>query len=328
MALNGRNKTIIGFDRIEIKPENILSMAVYQEGTEALSISAPYEKKTAYHGKSYKLEGLTKEYADDLLTGRAYLEFKIKALNFNDPTLNNRIYKRDEVLNALNDPTVIRGLDNGGIPAEVEHPYQELKPGSMDTPSANGGMSPDARMALMNKLNRLCHIDYRNSPHFLCGFEIDGDELILTIKTSINNKQIVNDILNGRMPTFSIRTIAKFMPNTAGYMEAHQLKFITTDYVWNPAVVDSRAREDVKLKFNYKPEIIDLKLLSQKTGTEADESTVEYLKSLIPEGYDLGIVPDLGVESLNYMTLVPKETVKPVSFKESYSKSRRSIFGI
>lgn len=321
------DKMIIGFDRIEIKPENILSMAVYQEGTEALSITAPYEKKTSYHGKSYKLEGLTREYADDLLSGRAYLEFKIKALNFNEPTLNNRIYKRDEVLNSLNDPTVIRGLDNGGIPAEVEHPYQELKPGSMEN-GQGGQMSPEARMALMNKLNRLCHIDYRNSPHFLCGFEIEGDELILTIKTSINNKQIINDILNGRMPTFSIRTIAKFMPNTAGYMEAHQLKFITTDYVWNPAVVDSRAREDVKLKFSYKPEIIDLKLLSQKTGTEADESTVEYLKSLIPEGYDLGVLPELGAESLNYMTLIPKGNTKQKSFKESYGSYRKSIFGI
>lgn len=321
------NKTIIGFDRVQISADNILSMSVMQEGTEALSIDAPFQQRTSYHGNNYKLDGLTKEYADDLLSGRAYLEFKIKALNFKTPTLNNRLYGREEILKSLNNPTIIRGLDNGGIPAEVEHPYAPMSVASLEQP-VNGQMSPEARVALMNKLNRLCQIDYKSSPHFVCGFEVDGDDLILIIKTSINNKQIVNDILNGRCPTFSIRTIAKFMPNVNGFLEANNLKFITTDYVWNPAVVDSRAKEDVKLKFNYKPEIIDLKLMHQKTGTESDEETVRYLESLVPEGYDLGIMPELGAESFNYMTLVPKRSTKQRSFNESYGAFKKSIFGI
>lgn len=322
----------IGFDRIRISPENITDIKVMSDGTETLSITNPTQQLESYTGNQYYLKGLTSEMREDLLKGHAFLEFRIKAVDMTKPTGNNRLYTKKEMLQALNDPTVIRGFNNGGIPAEVEHPYSPIDLASVPDnpkPIEAGGM-PSAReqAANMNKLNRLLYIDSRTSPHFVYGFEMDGDILYLKIRTSINNKQIVNDILAGRLPTFSIRTIARFIPNEQGQSEAHNLKFITTDYVWNPAVHDSRASENVKLVYNDKAEIVDLKLLA-RTGTESDEEILNYFNKLIPDGYNLGILPELGTESLSHMVLIPKnqQRTKTKSFEDSIKDSFGRCFG-
>lgn len=198
---------------------------------------------------------------------------------------------------------------------EVEHP--RLKPMSND-PRKNIEIN-------MDNMTRLCRIEKDNASHAITGFKVVGQCVYFKIKTSLRNRTIVQDILNGRIPCFSIRTTCEFMYEN-GINVAKHIKFITIDYVANPANVTSYALPDFRaLSATDSSKVIDFQVLP-RTGTESED--IE--KSMgVPKGYKLAIPSIEGVENtLGCMILQP---INKKSHKKEYSFSdtmRKANFGI
>lgn len=63
----------------------------------------------------YMIQGLNADMAKELLYGSTYLEFWILAMDCSKPTLNNRMYPLAAMVEALNEPGVIRQMNWGGL---------------------------------------------------------------------------------------------------------------------------------------------------------------------------------------------------------------------
>lgn len=262
----------------------------------------------------YMINGLNADMAKELLYGSTYLEFWILAMECGKPTLNNRMYPLEPFVDALNEAGVVRRANWGGIGGEVEHP--RLKPMSND-PRKNIEIN-------MDNMTRLCRIEKDNVSHYITGFKVVGQNVYFKIKTSLRNRTIVQDILNGRIPCFSIRTTCEFQYEN-GVNVAKRIKFITIDYVANPANITSYALPDFRaLSAVDSSKVIDFQVLP-RTGTESED--VERSMG-VPKGYKLAIPSIEGVENvLGCMLLQPinKSKKKEYSFEDTMKKAN---FGI
>ena len=95
--------------------------------------------------------------------------------------------------------------------------------------------STDDNLNKYNSFLRVEHVESSNSVHSIIGFRQDENKTYFTIKTSTSNLTIVNNLLNGILPAFSIRTRAMFKPGPGGCEEATTIKIISIDYVRNPS---------------------------------------------------------------------------------------------
>lgn len=174
----------------------------------------------------------------------------------------------------------------------------------------------------MDNMKRLVTIDKDRTTHTITGFCVQGDRVYLKIKTSLSDRTIVQDMLNGMIPCFSIRTTCEFMHEN-GFDVAKRIKFVTIDYVRNPANVTSYALPDMKYTSAIDSKIIDFKLLP-RTGTESEEVSMESFLGL-QDGERLATTAFEGVYEIIETKEIKRKT-QSTSFEKSKARLRVDIF--
>lgn len=210
---------IYGYDAIETKPIkydtklDIIGLESYSNS------NVPTNSSVA---TQYFIQGLSEDIVHKLKSGIYYIIFEIEAIDHTKPTANGRLYPKDKFYEALCDYSFQNKLRLGAVPGENEHPLLTMN-------------STDDNLNKYNSFLRVEHVDGDNSPHGIIGFRQDENKTYFTIKTSLTNLTIVNNLLNGILPAFSIRTRAMFKPGPGGCEEATTIKIIAIDYVRNPS---------------------------------------------------------------------------------------------
>ena len=265
----------------------------------------------SFVAQEYFLRGLSIEDARKLRDGESYLVFDVIAMDCSRPTANGRRYPLDVFVEALKDPAVVRMINHGGIPGESEHPVLAIPENEANV-----------QAAVRTNMQRITRIDPKNKTHYMIGWHTEGNNMIFTIKTSLDNRQIVNDLLNGHAPTFSIRTTGQFEPEN-DHVVAKALKFITIDYVMNPANETSKALPDMIIK-NISPEIEARKIQMMSTLEPTGTESFEAFANLIPDGAELYFDPTLGMEDI-MQSIVIKKKSKPFDLKSHIKNLNRSF---
>ncbi len=124
---------------------------------------------------------------------------------------------------------------------------------------------------IQNNLQKLTYVDPTKATHYIVGYRCYSDKTVFRIRTSVKNTTIVEDILTGRLPAFSIRTHGLFLPDPAfgGCYKATNLVFVTIDYVRNQADVKAIADLEVTKVDVVSGEKVKLEIDS-RIGTESD----------------------------------------------------------
>lgn len=265
----------------------------------------------SFVAQEYFLRGLSIEDARKLREGETYLVFDVVAMDCSRPTANGRRYPLEVFVESLKDPAVVREMNHGGIAGESEHP-------ELVVPENEANM----QAAVRANMQRICRKDPKNKTHYIIGWHTEGTNMIFTIKTSLDNRQIVNDLLNGHAPTFSIRTTGQFEPEN-DHVVAKALKFITIDYVMNPANETSKARPDMIIK-HISPEVEEKKIQMMSSLEPTGTESFEEFSNLIPEGAELYFDPRLGMEDI-MQSIVIKKKEKPFDLKSHIKNLNKSF---
>lgn len=178
---------------------------------------------------------------------------------------------------------------------------------------------PNSQKNIYNNLARVNRIEPNNVSHYVVGYKCTPEKSYLKIRTNPDNPIIINSIIAGRRPGFSIRTKGDFQPGENGTMVASGLEFITIDYVSNPANVTSVAIPEMKAVNPLEGKEVELELLP-KTGTESFASNLKPGEKLM---YDPNLT---GMESLANMYIVtPVEEDKTLDFNKSFELALHSF---
>lgn len=133
--------------------------------------------------------------------------------------------------------------------------------------------SNDDNLNKYNSFLRVEHVESSNAVHSIIGFRQDETKTYFTIKTSTSNLTIINNLLNGVLPAFSIRTRAMFKPGPGGCEEATSIKIISIDYVRNPSNAGSTligSKVNIIDPINFKA--IEMPIISTTGFIPANES--------------------------------------------------------
>lgn len=283
---------------------SIKGIGSIQDGTESFVPNAPLSETVNgnpndFVGTQYFLDNLTRDQAQALLHGSAYLEFWIECMDHSKPTENRRMYPLDIFVNAVNDPYNVRQMNGGGIGGEEEHPYI---PPITDPPGSKEAIEKQAAM-----LKRLGTIDKTKIALYITGFKVEGTRTFVRIKTSLKNRCIVQDLLNGCVPAISIRTLCQFRHEN-GIDVAQSIKFVTVDYVRNPANTTSTSLPNINYVDNVNREVVQLNLA--KTGTESHDIF----------GMETIEIPTNGNGTWFMVPESTKTMTKPTGFKKKVNK--------
>lgn len=214
---------------------------------------------------SYFLKGTTAEIRDQLLAGKAYLEFWIEAIDHTTPTANRKLYPADVFQKGLETNAVQNMFANGGIPGEGEHPKIKMYSDNMNS-----------EQSVFNNMSRIARIESNDATHYIIAYKCTPQKTYFKIRTSLKNLAIVKDILAGRRPCFSIRCVGDFCPREDGIVVATRLQLVTIDYVANPANATSYAEPTMKYIDTIDQTPVELQLL-QRTGTESEEMVLNWI---------------------------------------------------
>ena len=181
--------------------------------------------------------------------------------------------------------------------------------------------NPNSQRNIYNNLARVNYIDPNNVSHFVTAYKCTPEKTYFKIRTNPNNPIIVNNILAGRRPGFSIRTRGDFETRQDGVIVATGLEVITIDYVACPANATSIAMPEMKAINPGEAKEVELQLLP-KTGTESIG-----FESILNEGdtliYDESA---LGMESIANMRIIRKtEETKEETFDKLFFTEMRSF---
>lgn len=256
-------------------------------------------------GQEYFMSGLTADMVKKLKEGTAYLKFWIVAIEHTIPTANKKLYPAAPFQKGLESPSFQRQLQLGGVAGEAEHPM--IKMYSED---------PNAQLNIYNNLARVCRIEPSNRSHFVTAYKCTPEKTYFEIKTNPDNPIIVNDILAGKKPAFSIRTRGDFETREDGITVATSLEVIGIDYVGNPANATSVAFPTFKAFDGLTgKEELEMNLLP-KTGTESVG-----MENVIPEGAKVYYDPNLsGLDAIANLIIVKDEPKKTkVGFESAFS---------
>ena len=303
------NFSILSFDNIM---PNVKQTAKFAIRSAVATEDIGTESGESFVAQEYFLKGLSVEDARKLRDGETYLVFDVIAMDCSKPTANGRRYPMDVFISAMKDEEVVRKMNHGGFPGEGEHPELVVPENEAN-----------AQAAIRANMQRIVRIDPKNKTHYIIGWHTEGDNMIFTIKTSLDNRQIVNDLLNGHAPTFSIRTTGQFEPEN-DHVVAKALKFITIDYVMNPANATSKAKPDMIIK-HISPEVKEQKIQMMTTLAPTGTESFEGFESLIPEDSELFFDSSLGMEDIMQNIVIKKKEPKPFDLREHLKKLNKSF---
>ena len=180
--------------------------------------------------------------------------------------------------------------------------------------------NPNSQRNIYNNLARVNYIDPKNVSHYITAYKCTPEKTYFKIRTNPDNPIIVNNILAGRRPGFSIRTRGDFEDQN-GVIVATGLEVITIDYVANPANATSVAIPEMKAITPGDAKEVELQLLP-KTGTESIG-----MESILGEGgrliYDEN---SYGMESIANMRIIrPVDETKEQGFDRVFAKEMLSF---
>lgn len=302
------NFSILSFDNIM---PNVKQTAKFAIRSAVATEDIGTESGESFVAQEYFLKGLSVEDARKLRDGETYLVFDVIAMDCTKPTANGRRYPLDVFVSAMKDEEVVRKMNHGGFPGEGEHPELKVPENEANT-----------QATIRENMQRIVRIDPKNKTHYIIGWHTEGDNMIFTIKTSLDNRQIVNDLLNGHAPTFSIRTTGQFEPEN-DHVVAKALKFITIDYVMNPANASSKAKPDMIIK-HISPEVKEQKIQMMTTLAPTGTESFEGFESLIPKDSELFFDSTLGMEDI-MQNIVIKKKAKTFDLKNHIRNLNKSF---
>lgn len=171
----------------------------------------------------YYFKDMSAQDIEDLLQGRAYLEFWLPIVNHTKPSGNNTLYTVEDVQNGMKG-YFENTMQTGGVPGELDHP--KIKLYSDDQKSV---------MNFQNNMDKIQTIDQDRVVWFVIGYKLVNNISYFKFRTSITNRRVVQNMLNGKAPSGSIRVTGKFTvdPST-GVRRGSGVSFRTIDYVENP----------------------------------------------------------------------------------------------
>ncbi len=207
--------------------------------------------------KHFFLDKITPDQWRALKNGDAFLEFWQEAIDHSKPTLNRRLYPLEVFLQGM-ESHFNKMLTTGGVPSELEHPLIQVT-------------SDNDEKSKFNLITRLTNYDRKRETHTIIGHKVINTKSYFKIRTSTINKEIIHDILEGKTPAFSIRTVGDFSkPNAEGISVAQKICVVGMDYVRNPANAEACVKSGDILNYvnPITSEKLDLRLL-EKTGTES-----------------------------------------------------------
>lgn len=236
--------------------------------------------ESAVHTASKKLAALTPEEVKALKTGESYLTLDVELIDSSCPTYNNFWYKEAAMDESFEHELLKRKLNNGGMPCEANHPIDR------------------------SDLVRFEYVDMNNITHYITKIWKTGQKYYCTIVTkAMNDNPIVLDILQGRVPAFSIRGLIH------GHREGDTLvvdkyQFVSLDYVSVQANLGSSSILDMKctdLLGNEKA--VAYKPIGQELAKAAGESGRAFFNEVGGTVYEIKLA---GGES-GYVVTVPTE---------------------
>ena len=156
---------------------------------------------------------LTEDLGKKLEHGAAFIEFIVEIITLDDnvPTRNNVIYPLSEMKIAVERERLRQMLNTGVFLSELEHP---------DDPE---------------DLLRWTKVDRKNVHSRFTNIWFEGNKLMGKVRTVPGNGNLMaKAILNGELPSFSIRVIGKPTKREDGVIVLHDIHLIAVDWVTYP----------------------------------------------------------------------------------------------
>lgn len=170
---------------------------------------------------------LSKDVIYELLHGSAYAEFWVELLD-DIPTINGNLYSPEIQDKAFSNPRTVEKI-RGGIPGEGEHPVI----------AKTGNKEVD----LENYFTRMTNIDEKRVTHYIVDIRKNAKgKWEQLIRTSLERRSIVKNMLIGIKPKFSIRA-ATSSQQEGNVCRITNMSYITSDYVYTPSNRTSIAEE-------------------------------------------------------------------------------------
>jgi len=293
--------SIISMDPILINTKDVLGVKVNSMFEAGLENINPQQNGSEFVATEYFLKGLTPEYADQLLAGKACLVFEIVAMDHSIRTINKRRYPQDLFIKSLQAEDVQRRLNLGGQDGEADHP-DIIMPDN----------KAEAQVTVMKNMQRMGKIEQSNTTHSIIGYRTEGTKTIMKIKTSTDNLSIVRNLINGKPPAFSIRTICKFEPEGDGVV-ASAIKFICIDYVRDPANIQALASPNITMRPSctidklIKLEMVKSTNLDKEYACESTDNDFNHLiKEILSDKEEIFVESVNGATRLFVMNKQPK----------------------
>lgn len=257
--------------------------------------------------KTFALSNHSAEDLKALLNGEAFLEFWFLGINHNVPTTNRKMYPEDIFVRGMQ-VGFMNMLNNGGVPGEMEHPLIQMT-------------SDNPELCKFNIQMRLTNFDRDKESHTIIGHKIVDGCSWFKIRTSTKNPIIVRDIIEGKRPAFSIRTVGEFAPpDSNGIIMAKNITVVTVDYVRNPALADAHlnAGDMLQLHNPILGKKIDVSLVESRMGVESNTILQQYINSDDVVYFD-------NVNNLPCMYVVKKDIVNG-NFDSEFDKIKKNLF--
>ena len=171
----------------------------------------------------YFFKDMSAQDIEDLLQGRAYLEFWLPVINHEKPSGNNTIYTIEDTVNGM-EGYFKNTMETGGVPGELDHPKVTLY-----------SDNEKSIMNFQNNMDKIQKIDQDRVVWYVIGYKLVKNISYFKFRTSISNRRVVQNMLNGKAPSASIRVTGKFtLDPSTGIRRGSNVSFRTIDYVENP----------------------------------------------------------------------------------------------
>lgn len=172
---------------------------------------------------SKKLVALTPEERTALRNGDTTIMMDVELIDTSGPTYNKFFYSEAVMQESLAEELLNRKIANGGMPCEANHPVDR------------------------NDLARYEHVDMNNVTHYIHKIWQVGKKFFCRLETkAIPNNPIVLDILQGRIPAFSIRGLL-YAHKEGDITVVDKYMFVSLDYVSVQSNLGSAGYTDLKI---------------------------------------------------------------------------------
>lgn len=226
-----RDLYLYGFDILENSKANPINLSIKKSGLKSVSYSLESDnsgfEETTFENPSFDVRYFFKDASaqdiDDLINGRAYLEFWLPIVNHTKLSGNAKLYTEEDIINGM-EGYFKNTMETGGVPGELDHPSLKLY-----------SDNEKSKMNFENNMDKIRKVDQKNVVWYVVAHKLHNGISYFKFRTDISNRRVVMNMLNGKAPSGSLRVTGKFSqdPQT-GIWRGENVKLVTIDYVENP----------------------------------------------------------------------------------------------